>query len=88
MKEYSVSTRLGVNFSGIVYANNEAEANKKAERVLQDIIIRLEDYEIGYGYLHSANNFNSIHLDEQDDNVEMDKGDIVNEYGSIVFGGA
>ena len=29
MKEYSVSTRLGVNFSGIVYANNDKEAMEK-----------------------------------------------------------
>ena len=87
MKEYSVSTRLGVNFSGMVYADNEEEAMEKAKRVIDDIIIRLEDYEIGYGYLHSANNFNSIHIDEQDDNVDVDKGYIVNEYGSMTWGG-
>ena len=87
MKEYSVSTRLGVNFSGIVYANNDKEAMEKAERVVDDIIISVEGCEMGYGHLHSPNYFD-IYIDEQDDNVEMDKGDVVDEFGSIVFGGA
>ena len=42
---------------------------------------------MGYGHLHSPNYFD-IYIDEQDDNVEMDKGDVVDEFGSIVFGGA